>query len=155
DVVAKRIGARLDRPEPVLTVLVGDGPATTTEIWVDRRDVTVVLVPVASAGIGLPKLDQDIGDRTAALIHHSAVDDDPLADRLTTRRIVQDKIVIERAEFAVAEQRSRHFRQRVLQREQRLPGRAQHARLVLWRQRRRVNAAVALEKLALPIHDAR
>src|SRR4029453_7260056 len=109
-------------------------------------------LPVASTGLGCPKLDQDIRNRTAALIHHLAVDDDPLADRLTILRIVQDELVIEGAEFAVAEHRSRHFRQRVLQREQWLPGRAQPARLVLWSQGRRMNAQVALEKLSLPIH---
>ena len=79
--------------------------------------------------------------------------DDALADRRRRPCVVEDEIVIERTELS-AEDRPGHFRQRVLQGQQRQSRRAQHARLVVGGQRRRMNAAVALEEFAFPVHES-
>ena len=54
---------------------------------------------VASAGIGLPYLDERVGYRLAIAVEHVAVDDRLLADRLALFGIIEDEIVIERTEF--------------------------------------------------------
>ena len=67
-----------------------------------------------------------------------AVDDDALADRQAVLGVVQDQVVVQRAELVVAEHRPGDFGERVLQRDQRLAA-AQDAGLVAGRVRRRMN----------------
>ena len=86
----------------VVAVLVGDRAAAAAEIGVDRREVGVVLVAVAAAGIGLPELDQRVRHAAAVLVQHPAVHDDALADRLAGLGVVQDQVVVERAELVCA-----------------------------------------------------
>src|SRR4051794_5124842 len=97
--ISKRICARLDRPEVVIAPLIGQHPAAATEIRVDRRDIGVVAVTVASAGIGLPYLDERVGYRLAIAVEYVTVNDRLLADRLALFGIIEDEIVIERTEF--------------------------------------------------------
>ena len=54
---------------------------------------------VASASVGLPYLDERVGDRLAIAVEYIAVDDRLLADRLALFGIIEDEIVIERTEF--------------------------------------------------------
>ena len=142
--VRPRIGSRLDGAEGVRAVLAGDGAAAAAEIRVERRQIAFLLVPVAAAGIGLPDLQQRTGNADAALVEHAAVDDDARPDRrFARRREIVDQVVVELAEHAMAEHRSGDLRQRVVERQQRPPRRAQHRRLVAGREGRRVPVAVA------------
>src|ERR1700704_2372267 len=99
DAIAKRIGARLDGPKEVIAVLIRDHPAAAAEIGIDRRNISIVAMTIAAAGIGLPHLDKRIGHRPAVAIEHMSVDDGLFADRLTLLGIVEDEVVIERTEF--------------------------------------------------------
>src|ERR1700682_4998628 len=63
DAIPKRVCAGLDRPEEVIAPLIGQHPTAATEIRVDRSDIGVVAVAVASAGIGLPYFDKRVGHR--------------------------------------------------------------------------------------------
>ncbi len=75
---------------------------------------------VATAGIGLPEFDQGTRHTGATLVEHAAVHEDAWADRHFARlRIVQDKVVIERVEHAVAEDRPGDFALRTLKRDER------------------------------------
>ena len=130
DAVAPRVGARLDRAVEVVAVVVGQRAAAAAEIRVDRRDVAVLLVPVAAAGVRLPHLDQRIG-------HGPAISSrtwpwtmirSPIGKPIL--RVIHDEVVVERTELVVREHRPGDLRQRVLQRDQRLARRAQHAGLV-------------------------
>src|SRR5437868_4238932 len=73
--------------------------------------------------------------------------DDALADRLAGSGIVQDQVVIERAKFLMAEHWSGDFGQGVLQRKQRQPRRAKHARLVFRGEGGWVNRAITRDEL--------
>src|SRR6476659_5318646 len=86
DAVAPWIGAGLDRTVHVMAVAVGQYAAAAAEVGIDRRDVRVVPVPVAAAGIRLPHLDQRVLHRPAEFVPYVAVDDDALADRKATVR---------------------------------------------------------------------
>src|SRR5690349_15618573 len=110
DAISKRICARLDRPEEVIAPLIGQHPAATTEVRVDRRDIGVVAVTVASAGIGLPYLDERVGYRLAIAVEYVTVNDRLLADRLALFGIIEDEIVIERAEFVRRKYRAGYLR---------------------------------------------
>ena len=147
DPVPPGVGAGLHGAEVVVAVLVGQRPAAAAEVRVDRREVGVLLVAVAAAGVGLPELDQGVRHRPPALVEDAAVHDDPLADRLAAVRVVADEVVVERAEVGMAERRPGDLAQRVLQRQQRVARRAGDAGLVGGRQGRRVQRPVALEEL--------
>ena len=114
----------------VVAVGVGQHAATAAEVGVEGADVLVLLVSVAAAGVGLPDLDQRVFQRPAELIVHVAVDDDPLADRHAALGVVEDQVVVERAELVGAKDRRGHFRERLLQRDQRQARAAQDAGLV-------------------------
>ncbi len=58
---------------------------------------------VAAGGVGLPDLDQRVGDRAAVAVEHPAADDDPLPLRLAG--VLAGQVVVELAEPALAEQR--------------------------------------------------
>src|ERR1700738_3253573 len=106
DAIPKRVCAGLDRPEEVVALLIGQHPAAAAEIRVDRSDIGVVAVAVASAGIGLPYFDERVGYRLAIAVEHVAVDDRPFADRLALLGIIEDEIVIGGTEFGRREYRA-------------------------------------------------
>src|SRR2546425_12819108 len=97
--ISKRVCAGLDRPEEVIASLIGQHPAAATEIRVDWSDIGVVAVAVASAGIGLPYLDERVGYRLAIAVEYVAVNDGLLTDRPALFGVIEDEIVIERTEF--------------------------------------------------------
>ena len=80
-VVAPRIGARLDRGEPVRAVSAGQAATEAREVRVDRRVVLLRLVDVTAGRVGLPDLDELARDRSSVTIDDAAADGDPLADR--------------------------------------------------------------------------
>ncbi len=133
----------------VVAGVVGQRAAAAAEIRIDRRQIGVLLVPVAAAGIGLPELDQRVRHAAAGLVEHAAVDDDALADGIAVLGVIADQVVVERPEIVVAEHRSGDLRDRILQRQQRLARRAQHRGFVAGRMRRRMDGAVALEEAAV------
>jgi hypothetical protein len=130
DPVAPRVGARLDRAIRVVAVLVGEHAAAAAEVRVERADVLVLLVPVAAARVALPDLDQRVLHRPAQLVVDVAVDDDALADRQAVLGVVEDQVVVLGPQLLGAEHRRGHFRERLLQRDQRQARAAQHAGLV-------------------------
>ena len=142
-------GPGLDGAKRVVAVLVGEHPAAAAEVGVERADVLVLLVPVAAAGVALPDLDQGVLHRLAELVVDVAVDDDALADRQAVLGVVEDQVVVERAELGGVEHRRRHFRERLLQRDQRQARAAQHAGLVLRRVGRRVRRRVAHQEFGV------
>ena len=50
---------------------------------IERRIVSVVLVPVTAGGIALPDLDQRVRHRAIVFVEDPAADDDALAKRVT------------------------------------------------------------------------
>src|SRR6266404_2313677 len=72
DAIPKRVRAGLDRPEEVIAPLIGQHPTAAAEVRVDRGDISIVAVAIASAGIGLPYFDERVGYRLAIAIQHVA-----------------------------------------------------------------------------------
>ena len=80
--VSPWVGARLHGDQPVAAGGVRQQPPGTGEVRVERRRVPVDVVVVPAGGVRLPDLEQRLRHRPAVLVHHAAVDDDPLAERL-------------------------------------------------------------------------
>src|ERR1051325_875188 len=80
--IAPRIGAGLYRDEFVVAVGIALRTAGAGEIRVERRRMLVPDMDIATAGIGLPQLDQRVRHAAAVLVLHVAVHDDALAQRL-------------------------------------------------------------------------
>ena len=77
------IGAGPDRHEAVAALGVGHRAAGAGEVGVERSGVPNVSgVVVAAGGVGLPHLDQRVGDGAAVAVDDPAVDDDALTERL-------------------------------------------------------------------------
>jgi len=81
--IAPRIRARLDGGEAIDAVAIGHDPAVAGKMRVERRLVEIHRVRVAAGRVGLPNLEERIGNRAAILVEDAATDDDPLANRLT------------------------------------------------------------------------
>jgi len=81
--VAPGVSAWANGGEAVLAILIGQTAAGPAKVGVERRVVLIDPVEVAAAGVGLPNLDQGIGNRAIVFIQHAAGDDDPLANHLT------------------------------------------------------------------------
>src|SRR5438128_191194 len=152
DVIAKGISARFDRSKKVIAVFVSQHSPAAAEIRVYRRDIGIVAMAIASTRIRLPHLDERVGHRLTVAIENVAVDDGLFANRFAGFGVVINQIIIERTKLVTSKRRTGHFRQRVLQRPQWDPRRAQHARLVNRRIRRRVEIAVALMKFGVWRH---
>ena len=129
--VAPRVRARLDGIELVAPLRIGNAAPAAPEVRVQRRVVLVVLVDIASGGVGLPDLDQRVGQRATIFVQHPAGDDDALAQRLAIDPRILRHVVIQRANALMAVDRSGQFRQRLFQRDQRLGRPAQHRRFVV------------------------
>src|ERR1700738_472988 len=152
DAIPKRIRAWFDRSEEVIPPFVGQHSAATTEIGIDRRDISVATMTVAAAGIGLPHFAEGIGYRLAVAIEHVALDDSLFANRFTLFGTVEDEVIIERTELVRRKNRTGHLRQRVLQGPKRDARRAQHACLVNGRISRGMKIAIMLVKLGFGSH---
>src|SRR6516225_4311246 len=108
--IAPRIGAGLDRREPVAAVVVGIDAALAAKIGVERRIVLITRMLVATRRVGLPDLDDRAGDRSAVLVGDPAVHDDALAQR---RFAVQDRQVEDWRKQSRAETRTGDLGDRV------------------------------------------
>src|SRR5579883_1565567 len=77
------IRARLDGDEAIGAVLIGQGAAGATEIRVQRRRMLIVDVSVATRRVGLPDLDEGVGNRASVAVEDAPTDDDALAERFS------------------------------------------------------------------------
>src|SRR5712672_501078 len=133
-------------------MLVCQHPPAAAEIRVYRRDIGVVAMAIASTRIRLPHLDERVGYRLTVAIENVAVDDGLLANCFAGFGVIINQIIIERTKLVARKRRTSHFRQRVLQRPQWDARRAQDARLVDRRIRRRLEIAAALLKFSFGRH---
>src|SRR5256886_13853007 len=76
------IGARSSDLEAIHAVLVREAAAVAEEVGIQRRVVLIHAVPVPAGGVGLPDLNERVGQRRPALVEYAAGDDDPLSHRL-------------------------------------------------------------------------
>jgi len=79
-VVPPRIRPWLDRGEAVASVVIGQAAADAGEVGVDRGRVLITLVDVATAGVGLPDLDELTSHRPSVAVDHPAGHHYPFAD---------------------------------------------------------------------------
>jgi hypothetical protein len=105
-----KIGPRLHRNEPVAALVVCQTPSRPREVRVERSRVPIVLVSVASGGVGLPDLDQAVPDRPAIAIEHASRNDDPLSQRLAG--MLAGQIVVKLPYKTVPVRRTRNVRER-------------------------------------------
>ena len=113
DVVAERISAGLHRAKSIVAFVIREHAATAAEIGIDGREIGVVLVPIASAGVRLPELNKGARHAETGLVAHMAVHDNALADGLPGFRVVEKKVVVERPEFVRLKDRAGDFGQGV------------------------------------------
>src|ERR1700719_5050180 len=154
-VIAPRIGAGLDRGEPIPPLIVGKDSALAAEVRIDRRVMLVRRVLIAAGGIGLPDLDYRARDRPAILVGDAALHDDALAER---RFPIDDRQIGDRREMRGAEERPGGLGNRVGQPHQaflRVPfvGAAVAEGVIGWLRPRRIRAegqwiTVALHSLS-------
>lgn len=111
DLITPRIGAWLNGAEAVIAVFIRQYPAAAAEIGVDGRQILILFMSIAAAGVGLPHLDQRVFHRAAEAVAHVAVDNNTLANRQTFFGVIKDQVIIQRAEIVVAEYRAGNFGQ--------------------------------------------
>src|SRR5260370_34836649 len=70
DVIAKGISARFDGSKKEIAVFVSQHSPAAAEIRVDRRDIGVVALAIASTRIRLPHLDERVGHRATVAIEN-------------------------------------------------------------------------------------
>ena len=98
-VVLPRVGAGLDRDDPVAAIVVAEAAPGAREVRVERRRMAIKLVDVAPGGIRLPDLDQGVSHGPAVAVEHAPGDDDALTERLA--RMLAREVVVERAHLPV------------------------------------------------------
>ena len=118
--VTPRVRPWLDSAKAVITFTVGQGAAYAAEVWVQRRQVAVVLVTISTACVGLPDFHQGMRNRLAILIAHATCQDDPLAYRQTAIIEIQQQVVVELAELKVGKVRPAGLTHRLRDAHQRL-----------------------------------
>src|SRR5690348_7350157 len=101
-VIAPRIGAGLDRGEPIPPLIVGKDSALAAEVRIDRRVMLVRRMMIAAGGVRLPDLHNGARDRPAVLVGYAAMYDDAFAER---RFSVNDRQIGDRREMRRAEAR--------------------------------------------------
>ena len=116
-VVLPGVGARFDGDEFVVAVGVGEDAAFADEVGIDGGVMLVAGVLVAAGGVGLPHLDDGVGDRAAVFVGDGAVDDDAFTE---CQFAIDDGDVGDFAEFAGVELRARGFGDGVWHADQRL-----------------------------------
>src|ERR1700687_4868035 len=82
--ISPRIGARPYGNEAVVALSICKRLSHAREVWIQWRIVLIVLVEIASRGIGLPNLNQRIANRPAILIEYPPADYNSLAERLAS-----------------------------------------------------------------------
>src|SRR5206468_11755046 len=81
DVAARDVCPGLDRPHRVSPIVVGQEPAKTVEVWIQRRVVASGIddVRIPSVRIRVPDLDERPPDRAKICIDNPSLDDDSLS----------------------------------------------------------------------------
>ena len=119
DPVAPRIGAGFDSAEIVIAVFIREGTSATAKIRVYRGQIGVFLVPIATAGIGLPDLNQRVRNGARVFVQNPAMQDDALANRAGSGLgVVLQQVVVDRVDVIMAEHRPGDFADRILQADQ-------------------------------------
>ena len=67
------------------------------------------VMAISAPGVGLPHFNQRIFQRAAEAIAHVAMNDDAFANRQTVFGVVEDQVVIQRAEILLGEDRAGDF----------------------------------------------
>src|SRR5215471_15895167 len=94
DPIAERVRTRFDGTEEIVAVFVRQHPTAAAEVRVDRSNIGVVTMAVASAGIGLPHLDQGIADRLSIAVEDMTMNDDLFTYRGACLGVVKNEVVI-------------------------------------------------------------
>src|SRR5215207_1522126 len=81
-VILPGIGPGLYRHEPVAALVVREASPHPREVRVERSRVPVVLMGVASGGVGLPDLDEAAPYRPSVGVEDAPGNDNPLTQRL-------------------------------------------------------------------------
>src|SRR5436309_476719 len=117
-VILPGIGARANRDEAIHAVLVREAAAVAEEVGIQRRVVLIHAVPVPAGGIGLPDLNERVGQRRPALVEHAAGDDDPLSHRLGACPHVRRQVAVLRVDRAECRSRAGDLGQGMRQRDE-------------------------------------
>ena len=111
---------------------------------IERRLVLIVGMRIAASRVGLPDLDEGIGNRAAIFIEDAPAHDDALANRLATGEVGQ--VDIRWTNQVPPETRAGNFRERMLDANKRLARRALDGTPVsvvrVWRMRAFLLAAI-------------
>src|SRR5690606_17507527 len=107
---------------------IGDEPAGTGEIRIERRIVLIDAVVVPAGRVRLPYLHQDVRNRFAVLVEYASADEDPLAQRLAL--VLRGEVVVGGLDVVVAENRRRDLRKSVRKDNERLSRRSLDGRRV-------------------------
>ena len=118
--VTPRIRPRFDGAEAVIPFTIGQGAAYATKVGIQRCQVTVVLMAITTASVGLPNFNQGVRNRFAVLIAHATREDDPLANRQTAIVEIEQQVVVELAKFQMGKIRAAGFANRLRDAHQRL-----------------------------------
>ena len=117
-VIAPRVGAGLDRDEPVPALGVGQAAARAGEVRVQRGRVVVDLVRYRPAALACQISTSVSGHGPPVAVQHPAGDDDPLAQRLAG--VLGGQVGVGGRDPPLAEQRPGDLGQPLRQQQQRL-----------------------------------
>lgn len=113
-----------------------------TEIRVQRRQVAVILVAIATAGVRLPDFYQSLSHWLVERVHYAPGKNDALANGQPALIEIQQQIVVELSRFEVREVRAGTFAGGLRNADQGLAGRARYRSLVVEGQHLGVPVAV-------------
>src|SRR5262245_11104174 len=80
-VVGPRVGAWLDRDEPIRAICPAQAPAGAREVGIERRRMVISRMRIPTRCVRLPCLEQHTRYWAAGRVEHAAVHDDPLTKR--------------------------------------------------------------------------
>src|SRR5713226_5301674 len=109
DGIAPGIGAWLDRVKMVTPFGIGNRAATAPEVRIDRREIGVPLVSVATTRIRLPDLDECCWYWSVGLVQHTTVHDNAFANWIAGFGVIANEIAVERPDFVMSKHRPRYF----------------------------------------------
>src|ERR1035438_4357912 len=80
--ILPRVRAWFDSGKSINAIFIRHSAACSGEVGIEWRWMIVLRVPVPASRVGLPNLDQRVGNGTAVVIRYPSSDDDALALRL-------------------------------------------------------------------------
>src|SRR5262249_7044588 len=105
--------SRLDGHKTVDAFVVGQGPACSAEVGVDRGGMLIFRMPVSAGRIRLPNLDQGVRDGTSVAVEHTSCNNNALAERFAC--MLDRKVIVVFTNLLVTVNWSGDFRQGVRQ----------------------------------------